>query len=425
MGYTQSTIERGQGVSLAYIQSWKYVIYLLAIKELVSKGASSKSLQKAAAVINRIYASPAPNLAEVVGQKLLQLSSLKLPTGSLDLEGGGLDSLSASAGEITFNDVQRDDSLRGVLNRSIERLTDYFERSLQETLSDEQRVFVTFDRIDEAWDNASFESSQRVISGLIGAAESISGKFRGTLRPVIFLREDIFDTLDLNDKNKLRSDCGQLLAWSREGLSRLILDRINFFARRAGQEEFSRIEQVFDREQMRQQRAPFDYITLRTMQRPRDFIKFFQLVKGDMHDRAENPYDEEPVNESNLECQAIYNAEPAYSEWLVEELRDEWRVQFPAINDLFAAIQNFGVTTLTAENLRSSLSALDKNVGPTEINSYLRFLYDNSILGFRVGKGQQWKFKSFFKSQGFVESELYKVHDGLHRGLSLTESRGG
>jgi hypothetical protein len=413
----------GKASSLAYIQSWKYVIYLLAIKELSANGNTHKALKKAAGVIGRIYSSPAPNLAEVVGQKLLQLSSLKLPSGGLDLEGGALDSLSASGGEVTFNDVKNDSTLQGALNRSVERLTDYFETALLATMESGGRVFVTFDRIDEAWDTASFESSQRVISGLIGAAETISSRFKGSLRPVIFLREDIFDTLDLNDKNKLRSDCGQLLAWSRESLSRLILDRVNFFARRAGQDEFSRIEQVFDREQMRQQRAPFDYISLRTMQRPRDFIRFFQLVKGDMKERLENPYDEEPVDEVHLECQAIYNAEPAYSEWLLEELRDEWRVQFPRINELFSALQNYGSTTLTADNLKVSLEALNVMVGPTELNMYLRFMYDNSILGFRVGKGQQWKFKSFFKSQGFIESDLYKVHDGLHRGLSLTESR--
>jgi hypothetical protein len=60
---------------------------------------------------------------------------------------------------------------------------------------------------------------------------------------------------------------------------------------------------------------------------------------------------------------------------------------------------------------------------PGEMNSYLRFLFDNSIIGFRVGKSQQWRFKCFFKTQGFLESELYKVHEGLHRGLNLTESR--
>lgn len=314
-------------------------------------------------------------------------------------------------------------SLKASLNRSIERITDLFESALLDVLSDDQRVVVSFDRIDEAWDTASFETSQRIIAGLIGASEYINSKFRGRLRPVVFLREDIFETIDLNDKNKLRSDCGQLLAWTKESLSRMLLERINFFAIDSQNSKVARIEDLFDKDQMRQQRAPFDHILLRTMLRPRDIIKFFQLIKTDMIERRDNPFDEEDVNGDKLECQAIYNSEPAYSEWLVEELRDEWRTQYPIINDLFSAMQNNGKTNFTRDDLVDALTRAGKKVGPGDINAYLKFMFDNSIIGFRVGKSNQWRYKCFFSSQGFVESELYKVHDGLHRGLSLTESR--
>ncbi len=362
---------------------------------------------------------------EVIGQKLLQISRLRLPKGGLDLETGDLDGITLDGGEISFTNIKDDNSLQSSLNRSIERLSDILEEALLDVLSESTRVFVTFDRIDEAWDASSFEPSQRIIAGLIGAAETISGKFKGHLRPIVFLREDIFDTLDLNDKNKLRADCGTLLAWSKEGLSRMILERINYFARRATQPEFVRVEDIFDREQMRQQRAPFDHIMLRTMLRPRDFIRMFQLVKENMLERANNPYDKEEVSVEKLECQSIYNAEAAYSEWLLEELRDEWRVQYPRINDLLAALQNHGSTTLSAEDFGLSLRRIGAPNGTGEVSGFLRFLYDNSILGFRVGNSQQWRFKCFFKSQGFIESDLYKVHDGLHRGLGLTESRRG
>ncbi len=244
------------------------------------------------------------------------------------------------------------------------------------------------------------------VSNYIGAAETISGKFKGCLRPIVFLREDIFETLDLNDKNKLRADCGQLLAWSKDSLSRMILERINYFARRAGQPVFAGIEDVFDREQMRQQRAPTDYVMLRTMVRPRDFIRMFQLVKENMLERANNPYGKEEVSEAKLECQSIYNAEPAYSEWLLEELRDEWRVQYPRINDLLAALQNHGSTTLSADDFASSLRKIGAPNSVGEVNGFLRFLYDNSIIGFRVGNSQQWKFKCFSKSQGFISPSI-------------------
>ena len=203
----------------------------------------------------------------------------------------------------------------------------------------------------------------------------------------------------------------------------MILERVNFFARASGVHEVVRVEELFDRDQMRQQRAPFDHMMLRTMVRPRDFIRFFQLVKEDMIERRDNPFESEDVDEAHLECQSIYNVEPAYSEWLVEELRDEWRAQYPLINELFSALQNIGKTNVSKEDLSQALATLGVDVGPNDLRTQLKFMFDNSIIGFRVGKSNQWRYKCFFPSQGFVESDLYKVHDGLHRGLNLTESR--
>lgn len=413
----------GKAPSLAYIQSWKYIIYLLAVRRLLEASCSNTKIKAAGRIIAKIYTSPTPSLTEVIGQKLLQLSKLKLPSGGIGLEDGDFDSISADGGEISFSEVRDNNSLQVGLNRSIERLSDIFEDALLDALSADRRVFVSFDRIDEAWDSSSFEGSQKIISGLIGASEYISAKFLGVLRPIVFLREDIFETIDLNDKNKLKSDCGQLLAWNKDGLSRMILERVNFFARASGNPELARVEDLFDRDQMRQQRAPFDHIMLRTMLRPRDFIKFFQLIRQDMVDRRDNPFEDEAVNHDRLECEAIYNAEPAYSEWLVEELRDEWKTQYPRINDLFSAIQSNGKTNFTRDDLVVGLSRVGLSASPGEISNYLKFLFENSIIGFRVGKSNQWRYKCFFSSQGFVDSDLYKVHDGLHRGLNLTESR--
>ena len=203
---------QGKAPSLAYIQSWKYLIYLLSIKELVSRGSKNKNLKLANWVIEKIYNSPSPTLGQVIGQKLLQLSKLKFPSAGFDLQDFNFDSLSVDGGEVSFSDIKQDGGLQVALNHSIERLTDIFEDALGETLREGAKVFITFDRIDEAWDSESFEISQKIISGLIGASEYINKKFDGYLRPIVFLREDIFETIDINDKNKLRSDCGKLLA---------------------------------------------------------------------------------------------------------------------------------------------------------------------------------------------------------------------
>ena len=413
----------GKASSIAYIQSWKYIIYLLAVGKVAENEKVSGKMKAASKIVRRIYGSPAPSLGELVGQKIFQLTRLKLPSGAIGIEETDVESLSLEGGEITFSDIQRDPSLQATLNQSIERLTHIMESALDEHLEGNGRFFVAFDRIDEAWDATSYEASQLIISGLIGACEYINLKFKGKLRPIVFLREDIFETIELNDKNKLKTDCGELLAWGKPGLTRLVLERVNFFARSSGQIEVSKVDDLFDRDQMRQQRAPFDHIMLRTMVRPRDFIRFLQLVKQDMIERRDNIFEEEEVNPERLECQSVYNVEAKYSEWLVDELKDEWRAQFPAINQLFEAIQSVGATNFGAEDLKAALTKIGAPCSDSELKSHLKFLYENSIIGFRVGKSNQWKFKCFFSSQGFIDSEVYKVHDGIHKGLNLTETR--
>jgi len=48
----------GKASSLAYIHSWKYIIYLFAVKALVEADVKTKKLSKAKKIIERVYTSP-------------------------------------------------------------------------------------------------------------------------------------------------------------------------------------------------------------------------------------------------------------------------------------------------------------------------------------------------------------------------------
>ncbi|URK87569.1 hypothetical protein LP421_06205 [Rhizobium sp. RCAM05350] len=318
-----------KAVSLAYLQSWKFVIYVQAITAINKKLIESnqnvpKSIKNCIRLIEKIYGSPYPTLTQVIGNKILSLSKLKLPGAGLNLEEGQIDELSIDTGEIEFTDLQSDNNLSANLSRNIESITLIFENSLKNTPS-LPSVFVCFDRVDEAWDEESIDSSKRLIAGLVSASESVTARLAGVVRPIVFLREDIFEELALNDKNKLKSDCGKLLAWQRDSLFRVILERINYFAKIGNQDMVSDLDALFDKEKMRQGMAPSDYLLKRTMMRPRDLIKILQLVREDMVNRRDDPFDSEDVSTIKLECSSIYSAESAYSEWLKDEIIDEWR----------------------------------------------------------------------------------------------------
>ena len=413
--------------SLAYKQSWRFVILVEAVKaygrkfeELGEK--PPKQLHAALKLLETLFDRPVPTLTEIIGRKLLSLAKLKLPKGGLDLEQGDLDAVEISGGELSFEDVNSNVGLKEHLSHNIDNLITY----LQTALLDGKlpgRIFVCFDRIDEAWDEVSIKSSRLVIAGLVSAADSLVSRYKGKIRPVVFIREDIFDELNLNDSNKLREDCGSLLYWTKEALEKMLLVRLNYFASQAGGAAIADLNPLFDKEEMRQRTRPMNYILKRSMMRPRDLICYLKRLISTMRDTVNDPFEDAVREFPLLPAEMLYEAEPGYSDWLKQEILDEWAVQRPLIKEVLAAIQNLGSTNLERAKFADSLKQAGVASTQAEQLDELRFLFDNSIIGFRVGSSTQWRFKCFQPAQGFIESDEYRVHDGLVRSLNLTEAR--
>lgn len=414
--------------SLIYKQSWRFVILVETIKAVAlwfgkDGRMPPKQISVATKMLERLFDSPVPTIYQIVGRKLLSLSGFKLPKAGLDLEEGDLDSFRVEGGEVSFEQVQKDQSLRQHLSENIENLIDYLDKALVSSRDQWPATYICFDRVDEAWDEVSYEASRKVIAGLVAASDSINSQYKGRLRPIVFLREDIFDSLSLNDANKLREDCGALLHWTKDSIASLILKRVNFFAQKNGQPTVTSLDALFDKTEMRQGARPSRYTLLRTMMRPRDLISLLNRTVDAMRDKANDPFaDDEKVFEK-IECDSVYEAEPGYSEWLKLEVLEEWKVQRPVIVSLLQALQNHGSTNFSLDSLSLELKKLSIQESSTETLENLRFLFENSVIGFRLGSSNEWRFKCFYPSQGFVEADEYRVHHGLVRALNLTETR--
>lgn len=414
--------------SLSYKQSWRFIILIESIKAynawfISNEIAVPKRIAAATKLLEKIFDSPIPTIYQIVGRKLLSLSGLKLPGGGFDLEEGNIDAINLDGGEISFEQVQGNKDLKQHLSENIENIINHLDRAIASADASWPTVFICFDRVDEAWDEVSFESSRKVIAGLVSACDGINGQYKGKLRPIVFLREDIFDVLSINDANKLREDCGALLHWNKESLINLILRRVNYFGAEHNKPVNSDFDSLFDKPEMRQRAKPSNYILRRTMMRPRDLIALLSRTIETMREKANDPFADQPIVFNKLECDSIYGAEPGYSEWLKQELLDEWKVQRPIITNLFNSLQNNGSTNFTQILLQSELQKLVGPVSTADILSHLRFLFDNSVIGFKLGASKEWRFKCFYPSQGFVESDEYRVHEGLVRALNLTETR--
>lgn len=421
-------IDTNRAQSLAYKQSWRFVILVECVKAYKEWFENKniqipKQLEKANKLLEKLFESPIPSIANLVGRKLLSLSGLSLPRGGLGLEDGDIDSIKLDGGNVSFNDVQNNETLQHHLSENIENLINYLDSALTNSLKDCPKIYICFDRVDEAWDDVSYDSSKRVISGLVTAADSITAQYAGVVRPIIFLREDIFDVLSINDANKLREDCGALLHWSRASLSSLLLHRLNYYANAGGAEVVTSIDEMFDKKEMRQRTKPLNYLLKRTMMRPRDLISIMRRIIQTMNEKAEDPFADDKISFDNLEAESIYAAEPGYSDWLKQEVLDEWSVQKPIIQDLFHAIQNNSTTNFCKSDLNTELQNLNVQLAAGDVLSHLRFLFENSIIGFKLGDSNEWRFKCFYPAQGFLDSTEYRVHEGLVRALNLRETR--
>jgi hypothetical protein len=415
--------------SLSYKQSWSFVILVEAIKAYIDHYAKAKQtppkcLSRCNEILKKLFDDPTPSIYSIIGDKLLRLSKAQLPSIGLDLDEGGFGSINLTAGEVSFEEVKGDSSLQEQLSKNIENVINILETGLARLSPKPCRVFLAFDRIDEAWNKSDVDLMKKVIAGLVSAADSVTSKYEGNIRPIIFLREDIFEVLPLNDLNKLREDCGSLLKWNKDSLFELILKRVNYFGKLKGIPVYTDVDTLFDKTEMRQRTKPSNYLLKRSMMRPRDLICLLEKTIKTVHEKVHDPFIDTTEEIEKLQAEAIYDAEPDYSDWLKKELIDEWAVQYPTINMLLDAIQTNGMTNITKSELNESIQKGGENPTDGDLMKYLRFLFDNSIIGFRVGDSNIWKYKCFHPSQGFVESDDYKIHDGLIRVLNLKEPRG-
>ena len=183
---------------------------------------------------------------------------MKLPKAGLDIEDGDFDSVEVSwRPRFRLTDVESNDSIRTALGQNIGNVISYMEKAITETQPCSYRTIICFDRVDEAWDDVSLEVSRRVLAGLVSACDSLTAKYSQIVRPIVFLREDIFAVLPLNDSNKLREDCGALLKWDRDDLFKLLMRRLSYYAEAKGEAPIDDFEALFDRGEMRQRaKAP-------------------------------------------------------------------------------------------------------------------------------------------------------------------------
>lgn len=396
--------DAGVPVEQCYVNSWKYIIYVLLAKKLLNYGRSPENwsydgtygadvsvrdinfLEK---FLKQNYGSVTPSVADLIVDKARQVRSLRI--GQLEVGSDG-------------SDVQR-------LSRSINQINNELEPRILRLLSAQHDYFLLFDQLDLGWDGT--DKSKQLLTGLIIAARDIIRLGRAAdkrVHVVVFLRSDIYEELRFEDKNKLSPGLVEL-QWDERTLKELVTKRIEASADGSW-------EDVFDGKEMRSRSSQLSYIVKRTMLRPRDMIQFCVYAQEEAVQRKLQVVDNE----------SIYRAERPYSNYMRREIQDECKATVPNIDQLFSTLQ-----AIQSERLsRDTFLEACRTHGVENGDAALQQLIDLSIIGVqrtggrtagRVGgSGTIYRYQASPWDR-LKPSHMLAVHPSLKYALQLLEPR--
>ncbi|MEV6832358.1 hypothetical protein [Amycolatopsis sp. NPDC051102] len=290
----------------AYAAAWKYLIYVLVMKEVSSK---KPSIRKSAAGIIHKYirdnhSDPEMSKLSNLISYLKRLEGVKVGKYDLTMKSKALEKL------------YKLEEISGLLS------------SLKEVLQSNP-VFIFVDELDKGWDAS--EDAQAFVAGLFQACISINS-LSPKLRVYMSLRQELYDNIPAlyDDAQKYR-DIIEIINWSEPALLSLIAKRIKYNVPIL----HDKPEQVvwnstFAETLDYRQNKSFNYIVDRTLHRPREIIQFCSQAISQSVEVSSPP----PINYS-----IISDAERKYSEDRTKDIASEYRFQFPGLLSIFEAFR--------------------------------------------------------------------------------------
>ncbi|WP_433617329.1 P-loop ATPase, Sll1717 family [Paenibacillus cellulositrophicus] len=402
-----------------YTHSWKYLILLTSAKIVLNQDHSlpydDTSLEYMSKIENFVvdsYGTRDPDITQIFSpSKHLKLK----PTMNFDL---GLLKAGISPDRVPITELP---VIVSEVNRN---LTQY----IMSSLNPENNYFICFDQLDLGFDPNSPDYKYRLI-GLLLAARDLNLKakeFGKKFSVTVFLRDDIYEMLQFEDKNKITENFYTLIEWdtsrTRGSLKSLMEKR--FKATIGELHEDIRWDQVFDETQeMTGHLTKYRFITDRTFLRPRDIIKFSNAVLESYKHRMQSENVDKTTRFIN---QDLHDARDEYGRYFQREIDDEIHKHIPLYKKYLEILKGIGVYRFTKEQFlaecKNRASILPDTISPIYL---LKDLFDFSIIGYykRGGKGfggSEYVFKFKDPQQEFDESsDTFQVHLGLIDALSL------
>lgn len=399
-----------------YIHSWKYLILIGLAKILVNFDQSQPWDEEAADHLAKIETF----IIDTYGSKDPDIHQIFQPATQLKLNA----TFSAKLGPITAGasptivPIAELPAIAPEVNGAI-------SEKVIASLNPENKYYVLFDELDLGFDPRDKNYSLRLI-GLILAARDINLLARDAKRAlniVVFLRDDIYEVLNFEDKNKLTEGTLARIAWDTAGSPHTLKQLME---RRLGKLLAIPVEgswnEAFDEtKDMRGHQSKYQHIVDRTMLRPRDMIKFcntiletYKLAEGD----------------GKFANEQIAAATKGYSDYLLRELTDEVFKHIEGHSRLFDLLRELDAVQFSREEFEEACKKrsdlMPKDLSPTEI---LAELFEFSVIGFYQPGGGGYGGAEFVFRYKSPQAKFnpnatgYQVHLGLQKTLGLKRYR--
>lgn len=268
-----------------------------------------------------------------------------------------------------------------------------------------------FDELDVGLERFD-RNRELMIVGLILAVQSFRGlseKKNQIVRPFVYLRQDLWDSLSFSDKNKISRGPALVLNWDSVSLQDMVNARLGKIANLAW-------DDLIDDQLMRGTQKKWEHIISRTLDRPRDVISFINIILAQKQDAG------------LLANNDIAAARAEYSTYFKEELDDEIKAHWPDWDTAIEALRDIGYITFTRSQFDEAYDRQppDKRSLP-DGGSALSKLFEYSVVSYlrpRRGGGSDWVWKYRDRTANFdARAERFRVHLGIVEFANLREER--
>lgn len=313
---------------------------------------------------------------------------------------------------------------------TLTELNKKLEKSIIELVEDfDDGIILLFDELDLAY-NVNDPNYKHRLIGLLVASYYFFNKYQNKIKVLLFLRNDIFNNLDFQDKNKIKDNLVEFLDWDKDSfdsslsLKRIVAARIKSNINSEDSDFDNNWNVIFETGNIGRNQRKWNYMIERTFVRPRDVIKFMNLAL----EQAKLRLSDDPSSCDKIINDDIAKIRSKYSTYLFEELNDEIISKYPAYKNYMEILRDNRNMSFNLEKFTASYENVKERQDITEnVDTILERLYEFSIIGFyKPGGGgfggSEYRFQYNSDYQAFnPRASKFKVHQGFKEYLELID----